>query len=231
MGTTSPAPVKPMARNSSAIPPLENGAHLNASEFMRRYEAMPEVKKAELIQGIVYMASPVRAIVHGKPDSMMHWWMGIYAEATPGIETYSNSTVRFGADDVPQPDGMMCLLPSRGGKSRIDVKGYITGAPELVVEIAASSASLDMQEKLETYRRFGVPEYLLWLTEINEFLWLHLENDEYKPLPVAAGGIIRSRVFPGLWLDVKAMLAGDRSGARTALKRGLKSKEHAKFVK
>ena len=213
---------KPLARGSAAIPPLENGAHLNASEFLRRYEAMPEVKKAELIQGIVYKASPVRAMAHGKPDSIMQWWMGNYAEATPGIEVYSNSTVRFGADDVPQPDIVMCILPERGGKSRIDAKGYIIGAPELIVEIAASSASLDLQEKLETYRRFGVPEYLLWLTEMNKFLWLHLENDEYKPLPVVADGIIRSRVFPGLWLDVKAMLAGDRPGANAVLKRGLK---------
>ena len=41
------------------ILPLEHGDHLTREEFERRYEAMPHVRKAELIEGVVYMPSPV----------------------------------------------------------------------------------------------------------------------------------------------------------------------------
>jgi Uma2 family endonuclease len=218
------------ARLGPSIPPLENGAHLSASEFLRRYEAMPDVKKAELIQGVVYMSSPVRARAHAKPDHMMQGWMWSYEVATPCAEAYSNSTVRFGADDIPQPDITLCILPKHGGKSYINAKDYIVGSPELVVEIAASSASYDMKEKLETYRRFGVRELVLWLTEENRIIWLHLEDDEYRALSADLDGIIKSRVFPGLWLDVAAMLAFDKAGVLSVLARGLASAEHAAFI-
>lgn len=220
-----------LTQTEVSIPPLENGDHLSATEFLRRYEAMPHVKKAELIQGVVHMASPVPARDHGRKDNLIQGWLGNYAEATPGVEAYSNSTAKFGPDDVPQPDIMLCLPTERGGQSRLNANGYIVGAPELAVEITASTASYDMREKLETYRRFGVLEYVIWLTEKREIQWLRLDDDEYQPMQADHEGILKSHAFPGLWMDVNAMLAYNRTNARLALERGLKSAEHAAFIK
>jgi len=217
-------------RTRSRIPLLEPGAHLSASEFLRRYEAMPEVKKAELLNGIVYMASPVRFDQHAEPDNLVQTWLGTYSIATPGVKAATNGTTRLGPDDVPQPDGLLRLLPESGGQARLDPKGYLQGAPELVVEVAASSASLDVREKLATYRRAGVREYLVWRTEDEAIDWWILEEDEYRPLPVGADGVVRSRIFPGLWLDTSALLAEDGAKVMAKLQEGLQSPEHTSFV-
>ncbi len=209
---------------------LENGAHLGAAEFLRRYEAMPEVKKAELVNGIVYMASPLRLDQHGEPDSLIQAWLCNYAIATPGVKSGTNSTTRLGADDVLQPDGLLRILPECGGKGRINAKGYFEGAPELVVEVAASSASLDTREKLASYRRAGVREYLVWRTDDAEIDWWMLEDDEYRPLAADTDGIAHSRVFPGLWLDSIALLAGDGVNLMKKLQEGLEGKAHSDFV-
>src|SRR6266446_3498844 len=221
---------KPVGRSKRYPDLLENGAHLSASEFLRRYEAMPEVKKAELINGIVYMASPVRLDQHGEPDSLIQGWLCNYAIATPGVKSATNSTTRLGPDDVPQPDGLMRIVPESGGQARLDAKGYLRGAPELVVEVAASSASLDSREKLVTYRRAVVREYLLWRTADEAVDWFVLEEDEYHPLVTGADGVLRSRVFPGLWLDCAAVLAGDGARLMGKLQEGLQSAEHTAFV-
>src|SRR5882672_1638720 len=146
MIATAP-PSKPGGSNNRGLDPLENGAHLSASEFLRRYEAMPEVKKAELINGIVYMASPVRLDRHGEPDSLIQTWFGNYAIATPGVKSATNTTTRLGPDDVPQPDGLLRIVPECGGQAHPNAKGYLQGAPELVAEVAASTASLDARAK------------------------------------------------------------------------------------
>src|SRR5687768_10596008 len=136
----------------SDLPPnLENGDHLTAREFLRRYEAMPEIKKAELVNGIVYMASPIRIDQHGEPDSLIQTWVGTYSVGTPGVKSAANSTIRLGSDDVLQPDALLRVVPEFGGKARVDDKGLLLGAPELVIEIAASSASIDTREKLNSY--------------------------------------------------------------------------------
>jgi Uma2 family endonuclease len=209
---------------------LENGAHLSASEFLRRYEAMPEVKKAELVNGIVYMGSPVRYDRHGKPDSLIQGWLCNYAVATPGVESSTNTTTRLGMDDVPQPDGLLRITAERLAQTRVDKKGYVQGGPELVVEVAASSVSLDANEKLVSYRRAGVREYVLWRTVDEAVDWFVLEEDEYHPLSPGADGILRSRVFPGLWLDTAALLAEDGAKVMAKLQEGLHSPEHAAFV-
>lgn len=214
-----------------SIPPLENGAHLSAGEFLRRYEAMPEIKKAELIDGIVYMASPVRHDQHGKQDALIQTWLGVYALATPGVEHSVNSTVRLGSDDVPQPDALLRVLAECGGQSHVVPRGYIHGAPELIVEIAASSVSIDLREKRDAYRRAGVKEYFVWRTQDGEIDWWMLEDDEFRPLPIETDGTIRSRTFPGLWAKVEEMLAGRGPEVLGALQLGLASPEHADFVK
>ena len=206
---------KPAVRRD-VIPPLENGDHLSAGEFLRRFEAMPEVKKAELIQNIVHMASPVRTDLHGKPDGLIQMWLGTYAANHPGVDHATNVTVRLGPDDVPQPDAVLFLDSESGGRSVIDEKGYLCGSPELVVEIASSSISRDAREKLVSYRRSGIAEYLLWRVQDEVIEWFALEADEYRPLP-ENDGVIHSRVFPGLALNVKAALAGDRAAVLATL--------------
>ena len=225
------APQSKPDEQSNGLPELlENGLHLGASEFLRRYEGMPEVRKAELINGLVYMASPIRFDQHAKPDSLIQTWLGTYSIATPGVESASNSTVRLGADDVPQPDGLLRILSECGGQARVDAKGYLQGSPELVVEIAASSASIDAWEKRDSYRRAGVREYLLWRTVDRAIDWWMLEEDEYRHLAADANGVFRSRVFPGLWLDAAALLAADGAKVLAKLQEGLRAAEHDAFV-
>src|SRR5439155_1998920 len=128
-------------------PALQNGDRLRSQEFMRRYEAMPEVKKAELIEGIVFMGSPVRFNDHAKPDGLIHTWLGYYAVHTPGLEFAPNCTLILDPPNRPQPDALLHLLASCGGQSGTSEDGYILGAPDLVAEVASSSASLDLQTK------------------------------------------------------------------------------------
>src|SRR6185369_7624648 len=231
MAATLMAP-KPDRRQQvrRATPPLENGDHLSAREFLRRYEAMPEVKRAELISGIVYMGSPIRIDQHGEPDALIQTWLGTYSVATPGVKHANNSTTRLGPDDVPQPDALLRIAAEFGGHARVDAKGYLDGAPELVVEVAASSVSLDVRQKLDSYRRAGVREYIVWRTEDETVDWWILEEDEYRPLPAAADGTLRSKAFPGLWLDVPALLAGDGPKVMAKLQEGLQRAERGAFV-
>jgi Uma2 family endonuclease len=205
MDTRTLNPATPARR---PVPSLENGDHLSAREFLRRYEAMPEVKKAELIQGIVHMASPVRLDLHGKPDALIQGWLCVYAASHPEATHATNVTVRLDSDDVAQPDAVLFLDAAHGGKAAVDESGYLSGAPELVVEIAASSVSRDAREKLVSYRRAGVAEYLLWRVLDEEIDWVLLVEDEYRPIQLE-DGLLRSRVFPGLALPVAAALSGD----------------------
>lgn len=223
-------PVKNRPRFGTEIPPLENGDRLSAAEFLRRYDAMPQVNKAELVQGIVYMPSPVRIDQHGEPDNFVQGLLFNYAAATPGVRAATNSTTRLGRDDVPQPDGLLRILPEHGGQSRVGAKGLLEGAPELAFEVAASSASIDANDKKTTYRRAGVLEYVVWRTLDGVIDWWQLEDDEYQPLEPDEAGIYRSRVFPGLWIDAGALLAQDAPRLLETLNRGLADQTHAAFV-
>ena len=218
---------KPVA--VAALLPLQNGDRLTAGEFLRRFDAMPEVKKAELINGIVYMASPVRARQHGIPDSLMQTWLGTYTAHTPGTRAAANSTVRFDADTVPQPDAL--LMIETGGQARIGEDGYVHGAPELVAEVAASSAALDLHDKRDAYRRAGVREYVVWRPVDQKIDWWVLEDDQFVPLEPDKEGVLHSRVFPGLTLDAKALLQGEAATVLSRLAKGLNRAAHKAFVK
>lgn len=211
------------------IPPLENGDQLSAAEFLRRYEAMPDQRKAELVLGKVYMASPVYIEQHGDPDNLAQTWLGVYAAGTAGVKASTNSTVRLGPDDAPQPDAMLRILPEFGGRSRVEGK-ILIGAPELVFEIAASSASIDARDKKTSYLRAGVREYVLWRTLDGQIDWWMLDDDEFRPVEPDEHGILRSRVFPGLWLDREAMLSENAARLLEVLNQGLASDEHRVFA-
>jgi Uma2 family endonuclease len=214
-----------------AVPPLENGDRLTRAEFERRYRAMPGVKKAELIEGIVYMPSPVRLNRHGKPHLILGSWLGHYLSKTPGLDEFGdNATARLDEDNEPQPD-LALLLPRRlGGLAQIDDDDYISGAPTWVGEIAASSVSIDVHTKLNVYRRNGVREYLIWRTEDQAVDWFALRDGRYEGLAADGNGILKSEQFPGLWLDVGALLKGDLAGLFKVVDEGAASSEHAGFV-
>jgi Uma2 family endonuclease len=210
------------------IPALHNGDHLDGVEFMRRYEAMPEDVKAELIDGVVYMASPVR-MDHGYPLTCITGWLYNYSLNTPGVKPYTDITVRLADKSIPQPDGL--LIIQNDGSTQSDDKGYLVGPPELCVEITYSSISLDRNEKYAVYERFGVQEYLLWNVEDEQIEWFALKNDKYAPLKQSRDGILQSKVFPGLWLQVDAMLNDDQVQVNETLQLGLLHPSHAQFVK
>jgi len=190
-----------------AIPPLENGDKLLRAEFEHRYQAMPQIKKAELIEGIVYMASPLRIKSHAEPHAHIITWLGVYIASQPGIGLADNATVRLDEENEPQPDVLLRI--ESGGQSRISADDYVEGAPELIVEIAASTASIDLHKKLEVYRRHQVQEYLVWRVQEGELDWFRLNQGKYIKLAENADGIICSQVFPGLCLDKSALLAGN----------------------
>ena len=212
------------------ILPLENGDHLSRSEFERRYEAMPPGKKAELIEGVVYMPSPVTFAEHGGPHADLISLIGIYRFSTPGVLAGDNCTVRLDLDNEPQPDIVLFIEPACGGQLLPQTGRYVEGAPELVVEIAASSASIDLHDKLTAYRRNGVREYVVWRVLERVIDWFALRQDNFVPMPAGPDGVFRSAILPGLWLDAPAVIRGDWPAAMQAIQTGIASPEHAAFV-
>ena len=204
-----------MTSTKTELLPLESGDRLTREEFHRRYSARPDIRKAELVQGVVYvMSSPVNHRFHGKPHAMVIGWLCEYLSRTAGVEISDNATVYLSDEDEVQPDACLFRL---GMPARETADGYIEGAPELVVEIAASSASYDLHDKMESYRRAGVQEYIVWRTYDEAIDWFRLREGRYERVPPNAAGVIESAVFPGLRLHVASMLAFDRAGVRAAL--------------
>ena len=196
-----------IANSAPTLTVLENGDRLNRLEFERRYTAS-KIKKAELIEGLVYVASPLRFTPHAKPHSQIIGWLITYQTLVAGLEVGIEPTVRLDDDNEPQPDAVLFRL---GGNAQVDMDGYITGAPELIVEIAASTVSYDLHAKKRSYERNGVKEYIVWRTLDQQIDWFVLENGEYKNLAPDTAGIIHSLEFEGLRLNVSAILSGDMS--------------------
>ncbi len=208
------------------MPPLENGDRLSRFEFERRYQAMPHLKKAELVEGVVYIAAALRIRSHGQPHGDLVTWLGTYKAFTPGVVLGIEPTVRLDLENEPQPDAVL-LVPGR--QARIGEDDYIEGAPELVVEVAASSVSIDLHDKKRAYRRNGVREYIVWRTLESQLDWFMLKADDYVRQSDEQG-IIRSEIFPGLWLAVSALLSGDMTTVLAVLQQGLNSPEHQASV-
>jgi Uma2 family endonuclease len=215
---------------NGAVPPLENGDRLTRAEFERRYHAMPGLKKAELIEGEVYMPSPVRQRFHGRQHFHLNFWLCAYEGRTQGVEGGDNSTVRLDLDNMPQPDSLLFIQPEHGGRVRIGEDGYIEGAPDLVAEVASSSASYDLGKKLDAYRRNGVREYVIWRVLERKVDWYVNREGRFELLTAGADGILRSEVFAGLWLDPAALMRGDVYGVLDIVQQGLNTPEHAEFV-
>ncbi|MGK7894967.1 MAG: Uma2 family endonuclease [Xenococcus sp. (in: cyanobacteria)] len=219
---------KTISSKSTIIPPLENGDKLTRAEFERRYHAMPHQTKAELVEGIVYRASPLRITQHGEPHARIMLWLGFYQTFTPNLQLGDNSTVRLDFDNELQPDALLRI--KIGGQSTISEDDYVEGAPELIVEIAASSVSYDLHQKLKVYRRNQVQEYLVWRVADGQFDWFRLKNEEYIKLEPNVDEVICSEIFPGLWLNTSALLAGNLAKVLEVLQLGLATPQHQSFV-
>jgi Uma2 family endonuclease len=215
---------------SPVPPPLNAGDRLSRAEFERRYQAHPEIKKAELIEGVVYMPTPVRFEQHGRPHSDVIGWLSVYRATTPGVSVGDNATVRLDFENEVQPDALLRLEPEHGGHSHVTEDDYLAGPPELIVEIAASSAAYDLHVKRRVYARNGVQEYLAVQMYEQRVDWFILREGVYETLTPDEDGVLRSEVFPGLWLQPTALWSGDLAAMLAVLQEGLASPEHAAFL-
>jgi Uma2 family endonuclease len=209
--------------------PLATGDRLTRAEFERRAEAYPEHVKVELLDGEVYMSAATRRM-HGTPHGLLDTWLGTYAYATPGTELSSNPTLRLDEIAQPQPDALLFVQPEAGGLAHEDEAGYLHGPAELVAEVAASSISIDLHKKKDIYLRNAIREYLVLAVDEIRVFWFVLAGGVYEELVPDRRGVVRSRIFPGLWLDTNALARGDGARVLTILKRGLASKAHSKFA-
>ncbi len=176
-------------------------------------------------------AAALRFKSHGQPHASIMGWLWTYQVATPVIALADAPTVRLDLENEPQPDAVLLIEEQAGGQSRLSEDDYVEGAPELVAEIAASSAAIDLGDKKRAYRRNGIQEYIVWQVFEQRLNWFYLHEGEYVSLPVEEDGVIRSRVFPGLWLAVDDLLAGNMTRVLAVLQEGLASPEKTVFEK
>ncbi len=212
-----------------AVPLLRHGDRMDREEFERRWDALPELKNAELIEGVVYMAAALSS-KHGVPHFSLQGWLYLYQAQTRGVIGADNASVRFDRRNMPQPDALLRIESELGGQSRDTSDGYFEGGPELVAEISRSSKSLDLGVKKAVYQKHGVREYIVWRVDDKALDWFILRDGEYAALSPDADGVLKSEVFPGLWLDSEALIAGDSSKVVRIAQLGIGSPDHTAFV-
>ena len=215
------------ATKPTASPTLDNGDNLTRTEFIRIWEQLPHIKRAELIGGIVYMPSPT-STDHGDMDINIASFMGFYKAMTPGVTGGSNTTTYL-LDDCAQPDVNLRIIPEYGGRSFVEDK-YLAGSPEMLTEVCNTTEAIDLHQKLELYEQAGIQEYLVVVVKRKQIHWHRLVKGKYRLIAADAQGIFRSRVFPGLWLDSHALFRGDGVQVFATLQQGIASDEHQKFV-
>jgi Uma2 family endonuclease len=188
---------------------------------------MPELKFAELIEGVVHLSSPV-SLAHGDWDSLFGGLCVQYCLHTPGVKASANATWLMGHSSAPQPDCSVRILPSFGGRSGLR-NNLATGAPELAAEVCHSSNSYDLGRKMALYQAAGVSEYVALLVEERRFEWRVLVDGSYQLMKDEAG-VYRSRALPGLWIDAAAIRSEDSVALLRAFELGLASPEHQEFL-
>jgi Uma2 family endonuclease len=200
-----------IGRSLDRLPPLATGDRLLRDEF-------------DVIE------PPVSDPGHSHPHFRFITWLGTYEAHTPGTAGGDNGTIRLDLDNEPQPDTFLRILPAHGGQTRDTEDKYIEGAPELVAEIAASSVSYDLHDKLKAYRRNGVKEYIVWRVLDKSIDWFKLHGGEFVLQNPDGQGIHKSSVFPGVWLDTAALLGGEPAKVLSVLQQGVATADHAEFV-
>ena len=210
-------------------PQLLPGMRLDCDEFLERWDALPNLKYAELINGVVRMTSPLSTF-HSSPDNTISGWIAIYSWSTPGTNADSNPTAILNSKNVPQPDQVLRILPEFGGQAAIQNNGMMFGAPELAIEVSVTSLREDLGEMLKVYESAGVQEYIVVDVANKKIHWHHLVDGKYQLLQPEADGVHRSVVFPGLWLDAPAFFRKDTTQLQSVLQQGLQSPEHTEFI-
>jgi Uma2 family endonuclease len=157
-------------------------------------------------------------------------WLGVYSAFTSGVRVGDNATVIFDFENEAQPDGLLRLEPECGGRSHLTENHYIEGPPELVIEVAASSAAYDLHTKRRMYQRQGIQEYIAVQIYEQRIDWFRLRDGVYQSLVADATGVLSSEIFPGLCLDEKAFWAGRMDQVLGLLQERLASPEHTAFV-
>jgi Uma2 family endonuclease len=201
---------------------------MSREEFHRLYEQTPEGFKAELIGGIVYVASPLYP-PHGKPHLLLGAVVAAYEARTPGVDASDNTTILLGDEGEPQPDLYVRILPECGGQSATGDNERVEGAPEFIIEIASSSRAIDLHAKKKDYTRYGVREYLVHCVKERKLRWFDLAGGvELQP---DDEGIFRIQTFPGLWINGPAVVSRSYQKLMQTLEVGLATPEHAAFVR
>lgn len=209
---------------------LENGSRMDQKTFHALYLRTPEGFKAELIGGIVYVMSSPTSPRHGRTHARVIHWLSLYADDTPGTEVLDNTTHVLDAESEPEPDACLLVLPQYGGQATVVDEQAVTGASELVVEVANSSRAIDLGAKKRDYERTGVKEYVVALVKERSVVWFGRADDGFVERPVGDDGVFRSAHFPGLWLDPKGLFVAGRRPLVAAVRQGLTTPEHAAFV-
>lgn len=188
------------------IKPLQNGDQLRLPEFKKLYAQHPNIRRAELIEGVVYVASPVY-LPHADAQMKIITWLGVYQSKMSGVSAAGEMSIELDGENEVQPDAVMW----REGDLSIsdDGRGYAVGSPTLVVEIAASTAAYDLGLKKRVYQRNRVQEYLVIAIYEQEIFWFNLEDGAYQPLQPDSVGVYSSSIFQGLKLNRDAFWSGD----------------------
>jgi len=210
-------------------PTLEPGDHLDQKTFHELYQQTPEHVKAELIEGVVHMPSPLK-VRHGTVHAKVMCWLTLYEAQTPAVGVLDNATAILGEFSEPQPDGNLFIREEYGGQTRINEEDYLVGAPELISEVSLSSVAIDLHGKRRDYERAGVQEYVVFILREHRVVWFVRGASGFEPLDPGPDGIYRSRLFGGLWLDADALLRGDTAQVQKVLQQGLASPEHVQFL-
>jgi len=209
-------------------PPLATGQRMDRATFHARYLETPEHFKAELIDGVVFVASPI-AQFHCDANDDLTTLLKLYASSTPGTHANANRTCKVDEDNEVQPDALLYIEPEFGGQVRIE-GGYLVGLPELVVEVAYSTVERDLKTKRKLYEANGVREYIVYRADTHELIWFGRDDAAFVRREPDTDGLICSRAFPGLQLKTDDLVAGNTASMIATLQLGLASQAHADFV-
>ena len=207
---------------------LKTGDRMDQPTFDALYEMTPQGFKAELIEGTVYVSCPV-GTAHARAHSRVAAWLTRYAEATPGTDAYLDNTTIIDDQNEPQPDASLIVKTSHGGQTR-EQRDRLFGPSELVIEVANSTRDVDLGAKYRAYERVGVREYLVVAVYDDTLHWFTARNGHFEPIDPGPDGLLRSAVFPGLWLDPAVFFEAEYSDLLAPVRRGLATPEHAAFV-
>ena len=227
-----PAPDTEYARNVRTIPrnlPFDNGDEMDQPTFHALYEKAPEGFRAELIDGVVYFKMPTLQN-HGRPHAKVITWLSNYSAETPSTDVSDAPTLKLGLKSEPEPDGCLYLLPEVGGACRVDDEGYLSGPPELVVEVANTTMAIDLGRKKRDYEQSGVKEYVVVLPVEKSIIWYYRRKDRFVELQPTSDGYLKSHCFPGLWLNAGLFFSNGAAAVLRMVRFGLSSPEHAVFV-